>query len=223
MQLSKSTPPAAPSRTVWAGLVAAMLAGTAHAQNTTLSTGKRITLPPLGTNTNVGSLPMNMITTPDHQYAIVSDMGFRQKLTVLRTADGSVASALTLGNPILGTNPDGLYYGLAVKANPSGSYTLYAARGAAVNTDGTQPGIGIYTHQRLRGDHPHRRHHCEARRLLRRPRAGQSWPAVRREQRVLCPAKHGGAGRHGRRRERRFSGRTGHLRHQQRQQPRSTG
>ena len=53
--------------------------------------------------------------------------------------------SLTLGNPILGTNPDGLYYGLAVKANGGGTYTLYASRGSATNSDGSQPGIGIYT------------------------------------------------------------------------------
>ena len=133
------------SRTVWAGLVAAMLAGVpAQAQNTNLPTGKRITQPPLGTNTNIGSLPMNMIATPDGKFAITSDMGFRERLSVLRTTDGTVASALTLGNPILGTNPDGLYYGLAVKADGDGTYTLYASRGAATNADGTQPGIGVY-------------------------------------------------------------------------------
>ncbi|MBV9852148.1 MAG: hypothetical protein JO250_20980 [Armatimonadetes bacterium] len=129
---------------VWSGLAAALIAGTALAQSGTLPTGKRITLPPLGSQQNVGSLPMNMIATPDGKYAVVSDMGFREKLSVVRTSDGAVTSALFLGNPILGTNPDGLYYGLAVKANGSGGYTLYAARGAATNPDGTQPGIGIY-------------------------------------------------------------------------------
>ena len=133
-------------RVAWATVVAAMLAGVpAQAQNNTLPTGKRITLPPLGTQQPVGSLPMNMIATTDGKYAIVSDMGFRQKLSVLRTADGTVASSLTLGNPILGINPDGLYYGLAVRANGGGTYTLYASRGSATNSDGSQPGIGIYT------------------------------------------------------------------------------
>ena len=90
---------------------------------------------------------MNMIATPDGKYAVVSDMGFREKLSVLRTADDALVSSLTLGDPTLSPNPDGLYYGLAVQptANPDGSYTLYAARGAAVNLGtAVQPGIGVY-------------------------------------------------------------------------------
>ena len=136
---------------------------------------------------------MNMIATPDGKYAIVTDMGFREKLSVLRTADGTVASALTLGNPILGTNPDGLYYGLAVKANGDGTYTLYASRGSATNPDGTQPGIGIY-HIAANGVLTHdREHHRQARRLHRRPGPGQPGLPVRRQQRVFRSAKHGGA------------------------------
>ena len=119
-----------------------------------LVTGKKITLPPLGTQTAVGSLPMNMILTPDGRYAISSDMGFRQALVSVSTVTGRLAQPVTApaptntdGSPagfpasaaILqfgpaqsdGTyGPQGLYYGLAVKANGDGSSTLYAAQGA---------------------------------------------------------------------------------------------
>ena len=115
-------------RAAWAGLVAAMLAGpAAHAQTSTLVTGKNITLPPLGTQQNVGSLPMNMIATPDGRFAITSDMGYHQILTVLDTTTGQSVSSLEFGNPATRKQP-GLFFGLAVTQSANG-YTLYAAQG----------------------------------------------------------------------------------------------
>ena len=94
-----------------------------------LVTGKRITQPPLGAQIPVGSLPMNMVLTPDGRFAVVTDMGFHQLLTVLNVATGQKVSSLEFGSPATRTNP-GLYYGLAAAANPSGTgYTLYAAQG----------------------------------------------------------------------------------------------
>ena len=120
-----------------------------------LVTGKKITLPPLGTQTNVGSLPMNMILTPDGKYAISTDMGFRQGLACVSTVTGALAQPITAPAPI---NPDGspaglpvsksilqfgamnadgtygppgLYYGLAVQSNGDGTTTLYASEGAS--------------------------------------------------------------------------------------------
>ena len=117
------------ARTAWAGLAAALLAGTAHAQPTTLVTGKNISLPPLGVQTPVGSLPMNMIATPDGRFAITSDMGYHQLLTVLDTTTGRQISSLEFGNPATRSNP-GLFFGLAVTpAAANGTYTLYAAQG----------------------------------------------------------------------------------------------
>ena len=58
-----------------------------------LVTGKKITLPPLGIQTPVGSLPMNMILTPDGKYAISTDMGFRESLHSINTITGKDASA----------------------------------------------------------------------------------------------------------------------------------
>ncbi len=105
----------------------ALAAVPAAAQNP-LVTGKTITLPPVGTQVAVGSLPMNMILTPDGKYAVSSDMGFHQLLTVLDTATGKQVSSLEFGNPATRSNP-GLYFGLAIAPNSDGSSTLYASQG----------------------------------------------------------------------------------------------
>ena len=105
----------------------ALLAVPGIAQNR-LVTGKSITLPPVGTQTNVGSLPMNMILTPDGKFAISSDMGFHQLLTVLDTATGKQVSSLEFGSPATRSNP-GLYFGLAIVPNSDGTSTLYASQG----------------------------------------------------------------------------------------------
>jgi len=108
----------------------ALLATASPAQNPSiLVTGKKITQPPLGVQANVGSLPMNMILTPDGRFAVTSDMGFHQLLTVLDTVTGRQVSSLEFGNPMTRSNP-GLYFGLAVAPNPTGNgYTLYASQG----------------------------------------------------------------------------------------------
>ena len=110
----------------------ALLTVPAAAQNP-LVTGKSITLPPVGTQTTVGSLPMNMILTPDGKFAVSSDMGFRQSLHVLSTATGKDAGpALVFGadNGDGSFAPGGMYYGLAAKSNADGSSTVYVSEGA---------------------------------------------------------------------------------------------
>jgi len=139
-------------------LAGGLLPSSAHAASTSaptglgttqLVTGKQIT--PAGTAAaNVGSLPMNMVLTPDGKYALVSDMGFREYLTCLNTSTGQLAQPITstpptptdgtvalppvsksliaFGAPYTAHN--GLYYGLAVKSNTDGTYTAYAAQGA---------------------------------------------------------------------------------------------
>jgi YVTN family beta-propeller protein len=93
-----------------------------------LITGKKITQPPLGALVGVGSLPMNMVLTPDGKYAVVSDMGFHQLLSVLDTKTGQKVSSLEFGSPSTRANP-GLYYGLAIQPNNDGTHTLYASQG----------------------------------------------------------------------------------------------
>ncbi len=147
---------------------------------TQLPTGKMIT--PAGSGTqNVGSLPMNMVLTPDGKYALVSDMGFREYLTCLNTATGKLAQPITQPAPVPtdGSVPgpptsksliafgkpysdaNGLYYGLAIKSNgdtPT-TYTVYAAQGAngtiaivTVGADGSLSQTGTITMQT--GDFP---------------------------------------------------------------------
>ncbi len=122
----------------------------AHAQ-ASLITGKKITVPALGAQQNVGSLPMNMILTPNGRYAISTDMGFRQSLYSIDTRTGQAVSHLDFPRQVVGMTPsgspirdgNGLYYGLAIAPNGTGS-TLYAAQGSTgkiaivnVGSDGT--------------------------------------------------------------------------------------
>jgi len=133
-KISKSTISKA-SIALMLGGVAALAAAPVAAQNPNpLVTGKKITLPPLGTQTNVGSLPMNMILTPDGKYAVTTDMGFRQSLHAVSTVSGKDVSApLVFGkdNGDGSYGPPGLYYGLAARANGDGTSTVYAAEGAS--------------------------------------------------------------------------------------------
>jgi len=95
-------------------------------QSGLLVTGKVIS-PQLGTRLNVGSLPMNMILSPDGKYALVSDMGFDQSLTSIDTKTGGFISNVDYANCNYCSfqNTNGLYYGLAFGSNG----TLYAAQG----------------------------------------------------------------------------------------------
>ncbi len=86
----------------------------------------------------VGSLPINMIATPDGRYAIVTDIGWTQSLWAVRLSDGRGVSHIDYpnritrieGDPNTGvkrriTTSAGLYFGLAI--TPDG--TIYAAQG----------------------------------------------------------------------------------------------
>jgi YVTN family beta-propeller protein len=107
-----------------------------------LVTGKRIGDPE--SRQAVGSLPMNMIVTPDGRFVLTSDMGYRESLWSIRTDDGQGVSHVEFSNkgrrggqldageaasnPTASASPksNGLYYGLA--AAPDG--TIFAAQGA---------------------------------------------------------------------------------------------
>jgi DNA-binding beta-propeller fold protein YncE len=96
-------------------------------QSGLLVTGKPISLPPLGSQLNVGSLPMNIVLSPDGRYALVSDMGFDQSLTSINASNGAFVSNIDYPNCnyCQFQNTNGLYYGLAFGPNN----TLYAAMG----------------------------------------------------------------------------------------------
>ncbi len=101
------------------------------AQPNPLPTGKSITLPPKGTQQNVGSLPMNMILAPGGKYALVSDMGFRESLSAIDAQTGQRVSEITFNSTLPSGNLTGLYYGLAAHDNGNGTSTVYAAQGGA--------------------------------------------------------------------------------------------
>jgi len=71
-----------------------------------LPTGRVIS--PAGTHTNVGSYPSNLHVTP-HGWLVVTTAGYRQKITVINSNSGDVASVEEIG----GRGKAGLYFGLA--------------------------------------------------------------------------------------------------------------
>ncbi|NLH99685.1 MAG: hypothetical protein GX446_09375 [Chthonomonadales bacterium] len=92
-----------------------------------LPTGKLIT--PRGTHTAVGSLPANMAAVHNGRYVVVSNVGFRQALTVIRTSDGQIVSRIEL-NGTRDSQKEGLYYGLATRPGPNDTELVYASRGS---------------------------------------------------------------------------------------------
>jgi YVTN family beta-propeller protein len=90
-----------------------------------LVTGKSID-PHSTASQNVGSVPINMIASPDGKFAISTDQGYRQALWSIRTSDGVGVSHLELAKSLVKPT-NGLYYGLAFGPDQ----TLYAAQGAA--------------------------------------------------------------------------------------------
>ena len=86
-----------------------------------LVTGRSIEPRPTSVQ-SVGSIPVNMIASPDGKFVITTDQGFTQQLWSTRVADGVGISKLNFSRG----STNGLYYGLAF--GPDG--TLYAAQGA---------------------------------------------------------------------------------------------
>lgn len=119
----------AAGKLVLATFAGALLSVTVLAQQPLqLVTGKKIS--PVGTNTQVGNLPMNMIKSPDGKYGLISDMGFNQWLSSVDISTGAVISQVDFGQqPNDNYSPYGLYYGLAFAPGNSAPYTLYAAMG----------------------------------------------------------------------------------------------
>lgn len=127
-------------------LVLGLFANPAFPQNAVpLSTGKLIT--PLGTQTEVGSFPANMVLTPDGRHVIVANTGFYQFISVLSATNGKLISRIEVGKPD-DKKKEGIYYGLAF-AGSSGEiqsvilpdnvhHTLYVSRGA-------EDKVAIYT------------------------------------------------------------------------------
>ncbi len=83
-----------------------------------LVTGKPIS--PIGIHQNVGSYPISMAMSGDGRYAVVSNSGFRQFLTVVDTSTGEIVDRVPFNK-----EGQGLYYGLCF--GPDG--TLFASNG----------------------------------------------------------------------------------------------
>lgn len=90
-----------------------------------LPTGKWIT--PDGFQTPVGNFPANMALSPDGRYAVVTNTGYRQFLTVLDSDTGAKVSQVD-SNGGRGRDKAALYYGLAF-AKHGDRTLLFASRG----------------------------------------------------------------------------------------------
>jgi len=112
--------------------------------STQLVTGKRLS--PLGRQTDVGSFPANAVLSPDGRFAIISDAGARESLSVLRASDGSLVSRLDWNgpSPTFPGKKRALYFGLVCGQTRNGETPVYASRGAegtvsvlSLGSDGT--------------------------------------------------------------------------------------
>ncbi|WP_157947643.1 bifunctional YncE family protein/alkaline phosphatase family protein [Abditibacterium utsteinense] len=114
-----STAPLPPKSSLAAGGVSSQLV-----------TGKRIS--PLGTQTSVGSFPANLVISPDGRFVLVTNIGSRTYLSVLRVSDGALVSQLDWNgdSPIFKKKKQALYYGLICGAKNGDSTPIYASRGA---------------------------------------------------------------------------------------------
>jgi YVTN family beta-propeller protein len=94
-------------------------------QPTTLPTGRSIDSPIVRDARNVGSMPMNLVISPDGKFAVTTSDGSREKLCSIRVSDGTEVSSIDFPTSKL-AHSNGLYYGIAF--GPDGR--LYAAQGA---------------------------------------------------------------------------------------------
>lgn len=95
-----------------------------------LVNGRAIT--PAGTTTAaVGSMPLNIVLSPDGKYAVTTSSGMDSYLCSLRVSDGSVVDSISYATFDVNSPNNGLFYGLVFDPTPNNNtYTLYAAQGA---------------------------------------------------------------------------------------------
>lgn len=99
--------------------------GSASAQ-TMLPVGKMIQ--PAGDGTPVGSYPANFVVDSSGEYAIVTNIGFREYLSVIRIRTGEIVTKLDFNAEPKDVLRDGLYYGLALDPNTRRLYVSYGAK-----------------------------------------------------------------------------------------------
>ncbi len=90
-----------------------------------LVTGKFIT--PVGDQTEVGSFPVNMKLSPDGRFIAVTDIGYREQLSILDAKTGQLLSKRQFAGER--GDPSGLYFGITFR-ELNGKLQLLASRGA---------------------------------------------------------------------------------------------
>lgn len=115
------------------GAAIVLIAGAAYTLRQTSRVDRLVVgrfISPQGEQTEVGSFPVNMALSPDGRFLVVTNVGFRQQLTVIDAANGQVTDRV----PFLASSKGdtSLYYGLAFRGN-----TLYASQGS-------QDRIGVF-------------------------------------------------------------------------------
>jgi YVTN family beta-propeller protein len=91
-----------------------------------LPTGKYIT--PAGSQVDVGSFPAGFAMSPDGKFLAVTNTGFRENITIIRAADGKVASQLNFDKRAR-AGKQSLYIGLTFLPQAADGYRLAASRG----------------------------------------------------------------------------------------------
>jgi len=88
-------------------------------------TGKYIS--PVGEQTEVGSFPINIARSPDGKYLVLSNIGFRQQLSVVEVATGKLVDKVVFATT--SRTDKGLYYGLTFQQSGDKAI-LFASQGA---------------------------------------------------------------------------------------------
>lgn len=104
--------------------------GSKSAPTNLLVNGRRIT-PAGATSDPIGNMPLNIVLSPDGQYAITTSSCLDARLSAVRVSDGAVVGSLAFPADDPSIPNGGLFYGLAFDPTPhNGQYVLYAAQGA---------------------------------------------------------------------------------------------
>ncbi len=88
-------------------------------------------LSPLGAQTDVGSFPANMALSPDGRFVLVTNVGAREYVSVLRADSGALVSRLDWNtpSPVFPHKKRALYFGLVCGAAHDGQTPVYVSCG----------------------------------------------------------------------------------------------
>ena len=103
-----------------------------ESQSSRISTGRYLS--PVGSQTEVGSFPANMVLSPDGKFIAVLNTGFRQQLSIIDISTGKITDQRDF-NADLPAGPSGkpgkqgLYFGADFAPQMTNPATLYISRG----------------------------------------------------------------------------------------------